>query len=90
MAKVVWPSAATDHIDHITAHIARFDPMAAEEIRDRLFALGNSLIDFPNRGRPASGGTRELTAVPPYILRYEVENDRVIILSIRHGARNPD
>jgi plasmid stabilization system protein ParE len=57
MANVVWPSAAIDHIDQITAYIAQFDSIAAEEIRARLLSSGNSLIDFPNRGRHASGGT---------------------------------
>ncbi len=90
MGKVIWPSAATDHLDQITAYIAQFDPIAARAIRDRLFGSGNSLTDFPGRGRPASGGTRELSSVPPYILRYEIENDTVTILSIRHGARSPD
>ena len=31
-----------------------------------------------------------MTNVPPYVLRYVVEDDTVFILSIRHGARNTD
>ena len=30
---------------------------------------------------------REMTTVWPYILRYRVEAERVIILRVRHGAQ---
>ena len=56
----------------------------------RLIALADSLADFPQRGRDAGGGFREQTIVPPYILRYRVDEDRVIIMRIRHGARETD
>lgn len=56
----------------------------------RLIAAGNSLSDFPERGRPASGGTRELVIVAPYVLRYRVIDDTAYILRVRHRARKPD
>jgi plasmid stabilization system protein ParE len=31
-----------------------------------------------------------MTIVPPFVLRYRVEQERVLILRIRHGAREPD
>jgi toxin ParE1/3/4 len=31
-----------------------------------------------------------MTTVWPYILRYRVEGDRVIILRVRHGARDEE
>ena len=31
-----------------------------------------------------------MTTVRPYVLRYRVEADRVIILRIRHGARQEE
>ncbi|MBN2973647.1 type II toxin-antitoxin system RelE/ParE family toxin [Roseomonas aeriglobus] len=64
------------------------DPAAASAIVGRLLALGYSLEHFPSRGRP-SGRCRELTTVPPYVLRYSVADDLVRILSIRHGRRRP-
>lgn len=89
MAKVVWLNEAIDQLDLIVAYIELFDPIAAERIGDRLFALGESLADFPHRGRPAGNGTREMVTVPPYILRYQIDGEEVSILSIRHGARRP-
>lgn len=89
MAKVVWLNEAIDQLDLIVAYIELFDPIAAERIGDRLFALGESLRDFPYRGRPAGNGARELVTVPPYVLRYQIDGEKVSILSIRHGARRP-
>ncbi|MES2336924.1 MAG: type II toxin-antitoxin system RelE/ParE family toxin [Pseudomonadota bacterium] len=89
MAKVIWPDQAIDDLEQISAYIKRFDPTAAKEIRIRLVRLGQSLAELPNRGRPAFGGSRELTSVPPYVLRYVVENDSVVVVHIRHGRRRP-
>ncbi|MBX9816109.1 MAG: hypothetical protein A4S12_10265 [Proteobacteria bacterium SG_bin5] len=87
MAEVVWLNQAIEQLDQIASYIALFDPAAAGRISTRLVELGQSLETFPNRGRPASNGTRELVSVRPYILRYEVQGDTVIILSVRHAAR---
>ena len=70
-------------------YLERFDPIAATQVGGRLFALGESLSTFPNRGRPAGDRERELVTVPPYILRYAVRAEVVTILDIRHGARLP-
>lgn len=89
MVEVVWLNEAIDQLDLIVAYIELFDPIAAGHIGDRLFTLGQSLAEFPERGRPAGNGTRELVTVPPYILRYQIDGETVSILSIRHGARRP-
>jgi plasmid stabilization system protein ParE len=87
MADVQWSDAALTELIEIRAYIALFNPAAAERMLTRLIALGESLAMFPNRGRPAAYGTREMTTVPPYILNYEVVGHRVMILRVRHGAR---
>ena len=48
------------------------------------------LKTFPNRGRKGlAPGTRELVFAPlPYIAVFEIEDDRVWILRIRHAARD--
>ena len=88
--KIVWTPEAADNLDAIVAYIELFHPPAAERMAARLIALADSLADFPERGRDAGEGRREMTIVPPYILRYRVEAERVIILRIRHGAREVD
>ncbi len=89
MAEVVWSGAASEELDQIIAYLEQFDSVAAEAIGDKLIAPAQSLDIFPNRGRPAPRGTRELVTVPPYVLRYSVRGDLVIIRSVRHGRRRP-
>jgi len=57
---------------------------------ERLVELASSLGEFSNRGRRAHDGTREMTIVPPYVLTYVATEDSVLILRIRHGARELD
>lgn len=48
-----------------------------------------SLRDFPNQGRPGRiPGVRELPCTGlPYLAFYRVEDQSVVLLAIRHGAR---
>lgn len=87
MAEVGWSREALAKLDLIAEYIRQFDPRAAQRIAERLFAAGQSLSDFPNRGRPLGGKLREIVTVQPYILQYRVDGDRVLILGIRHAAQ---
>lgn len=89
MPKVIWPPRVVRQLSSIAAFIRIEDPVAAERMVARLWSAGESLPDFPRRGRPVRNGMRELATVPPYVLRYEVDGDTVTILAIRHGARRP-
>jgi plasmid stabilization system protein ParE len=52
--------------------------------------VGNGLLNFPDRGRPVPDtDLREATVVYPYIIRYRVDGDRVLILRVGHGMRRP-
>ena len=87
MAEVIWRNEALSDLQGIKSFIGRDDPAAADRITRRLVEVGDSLADFPNRGRPADHGTREMVIVPPYVLSYSVEIGTVYILSIRHGRQ---
>lgn len=90
MAEIVWTREALRNVEAIRAYIAQFDPRAAQRMARRLLDAGDSLRDFPHRGRPAPEARRELPSVPPYVIRYAVREDVVYILRVRHGARRPD
>lgn len=90
MVRVIWLPEAIASLELIRTYVHQFDPVAAERLGQRLFDAGQSLAHFPNRGRPASGGRREIVTVPPYLLRYAVVNDVVYVTEVRHSARQPD
>lgn len=87
---VVWSPAALREVDRIFDYLAAFNPRAAAEVKDGLIAAGESLAQFPHRGRPVPGtDKRELVSAYPYIIRYRVARETVRILRVRHGARGP-
>ena len=87
--RVDWSLTATDTLEAIKAYIARDNPLAAERVGRRVIAATLMLADAPEIGR-AAGPYRELTTVRPYIIRYRVETERVVIIRVRHGVRRPD
>jgi len=88
MTDVIWTARAVRNLRTIQAYIGEFSPLASQRMALRLKAAGDSLIDFPDRGVPISRGRRQLTHVPPYLIRYQRIGDRVVILDIRHAAEN--
>lgn len=87
--KVIWrPETAAD-LSRIFRHIAEENPVAARRVARELLLAGESLTLFPRRGRPGLiPGTRELVAVTPYIIVYEVAEAEVTILRVWHGAQD--
>ena len=90
MVQVVWTRGAATELRTIRAYVAQFSPLAAQRLAARLLAAARSLEASPDRGRPISRGRRELAVIAPYLIRYARQEDRVVILEIRHGAREPD
>ena len=89
MIEIVWSESASQQLDEITAYIEEFNVAAAAEVGAALRTLAQSLSTSPNRGRPAANGSRELVTVRPYVLRYSVHGEFVLIRSIRHSRRKP-
>jgi plasmid stabilization system protein ParE len=87
---IIWTDEAVAHLEAIVAYIAAFNPAAARTLGERLITVADSLAEYFERGRDAGCGMREMTSVWPYVLRYRVEADRVIILRVRHGARDEE
>lgn len=89
MVEVVWSEETSDQLSEAKHYIGLFDPAAAARIADGLIRLADSLRDYPARGRPVGNGMREMVTVRPYIMRYAVQSDVVLIVSVRHSARRP-
>jgi toxin ParE1/3/4 len=90
LTTVVWTYSALVDLEDIRRYIGTFNPPAAQRLAARLIAVGNGLVTFPDRGRPVPDtDLREATVVHPYIIRYRVDGDQVLILRVRHGMRRP-
>jgi toxin ParE1/3/4 len=85
--RVKWTVAALSDLERVRIYIGHFNPTAARRMAERLVAAADSLADFPERGRPIGSGRRELIIVHPYVIRYRVLGDQVLVLRIRHGRQ---
>ena len=85
--EIRWSDRAIAELERIRIYVARFDPHAATRLRDRIVVAANSLGTFPNRAPEFRDGVRQLSTVYPYLIRYEVTDELVTIVSVRHGAR---
>ena len=65
MVQVSWSPQAIRDLFHIRNYIGRDSPLAAQRMAIRLKAAADSLSLTPARGRPASGGAREITLIYP-------------------------
>ena len=61
---------------------------AALRLASRITEAAEKLGDFPNRGREIGDSMRQLSLIYPYLIRYRVESTEVVIIAIRHGARD--
>ncbi len=88
--RVVWTKPALRGVSRAYDYIFEFNPQAASRMAEALLAAGDGLVNFPHRGRPVRGtAMRELVSVSPYVIRYRIEGNDVVILRIRHSARRP-
>jgi toxin ParE1/3/4 len=63
-----------------------FNPRAAVELANGLIAAGESLANFPHRGRLVPNtDIRELVTAYPYIIRYRIIRDEAV--RVRHTVR---
>ncbi len=87
---LIWTQEALDDIDAIAEFIARDSPTHAQQVVERLFELGDAIVDQPRAGRvvPELGNAdiRE-RFLYSYRLIYEMSNDVILILAVIHGKR---
>ena len=89
--RVLWARAARNDRRRITAWLAERNLPAAVRISQALADAADSLAAVPLKGRPGRApDTRELSAVPPYVMVYEVDDDAQVIQILRvwHTAQN--
>ncbi|QJU60006.1 type II toxin-antitoxin system RelE/ParE family toxin [Sphingomonas sp. AP4-R1] len=90
MVRVVWTKLAIDRLESIRSYISISNPYAADRLAGRIFAAGQSLSEFPRRGRPARDDCRELVVHRSYVILYQISAETVSILDVRHAAQLQD
>ena len=89
VVQVIWSPLALGVLIHIRDYIGIDRSLAAQRMAQRLKLAGDALADLPHRGRPTSGGLRELAVIYPYFILYEARRDLVRTIRIKHGAQRP-
>jgi len=87
--KLIWSPEARADLREMVLYIAGKNPYAAKALYEHIEDAATTLIGTPYIGRPGRvPGTRELVITnTSYILPYQIQQDRVEILRVYHGAR---
>ncbi len=86
--RIRYTETALAEIDEIFAYIARDNPQAAEALTFRIEKAVELLSRFPEMA--AVDTDEPSTRVRPlgnYLIFYAIENNEVLILHVRHAAR---
>ncbi len=88
--RVRWTTNAAEDLASIVHRIREENPGAARRVAQTIFDGVSGLRLFPNRGRIGlAESTRELVFAPwPYIAVYEIVEDQVNVLRIRHASQD--
>lgn len=85
-----WTEQAARQLDQAYDYIALSNSEeVAARITAQIVACVEQLASFPMSGRRGRvPGTRELViSQTPFIVAYTIDNDRIVILALYHGAR---
>ncbi|MEW6350052.1 MAG: type II toxin-antitoxin system RelE/ParE family toxin [Thermodesulfobacteriota bacterium] len=88
--KVHWTRTAVNHLSAIREYAAQHSIIYADRLIDRLTRRSKQIARFPLSGRvvPEYRGQdiREVIE-SPYRIVYRVEENRILVLAVLHGAR---
>ena len=87
--RIFWSPQARDDLLEMVRYLSDKNPHAAKSLYDRIETIADDLMASPYSGRPGRvPGTRELVVTnTPYILPYQIRQERIEILRVYHSAR---
>ena len=91
--RLFWSLQARDDLLGMIDYLSDKNPDAARALYKRIQEMAINLLESPQLGRPGRlPGTRELVILQsPYILPYQIRDNRIEILRVYHAARKwPD
>ena len=89
--RVRFTPRALAELDEVLSRLDERSPPGANRVRDRLREALDTLAAHPGIGaRTSNPRLRRLVLRPfPYLLFYEATEAQVIVIGIRHAARDP-
>jgi plasmid stabilization system protein ParE len=83
---------ALAELAEILAYIAERSPHDARNVQARVEAITTLLRQYPLSGQLTSeSGLRRIVTLPyPYLVFYEATTEEVVIIGVRHAAREPE
>lgn len=90
MTRVRWTANAASDLTRIVERIRQDNPEAARRVARAIYTAIAELRHFPHRGRIGLvENTREIVFAPwPFVAVYEIVEDQVRVLRIRHTAQD--
>ena len=89
--KIRFTRRAAADLDAVLTYVDRRSLRAAQNVKARLQAVINLLVEHPRLG-PLTGkrDVRRIVANPyPYLVFYRATDTEIIIHAVRHAARRP-
>lgn len=89
--KLRYTRKAAQELRDILADISEDSPLGARRVRSRIKSATSLVTGFPLSGRQTRNPRlRSIIATPyPYLIFYEIRDSTIIIVAVRHGARDP-
>lgn len=90
MVQIIWSQRSIKDLDSIGEYIASDSEYAAEKFVQEILKKANSLLTYPERGRPIpeniAGNYRQILH-KSYRIIYKLEKKTVIIYSVYHQKK---
>ncbi|QAU22769.1 type II toxin-antitoxin system RelE/ParE family toxin [Dyella sp. M7H15-1] len=90
MAEVIWTDPALSKLEEIADYIALENPLAANELVQRVFAHIGQLADHPESGskpQELKGWRYRQIIEPPCRIFYRIDGDQVFILYVMRSKK---
>ncbi|OCJ36810.1 type II toxin-antitoxin system mRNA interferase toxin, RelE/StbE family [Serratia sp. 14-2641] len=88
MLPIIWSQSARSDLANIIRYIANENPFAARRIKALIQEAIQPAAEHPYLFRVGRlPGTREVVAHPNYILVYQINAERITVLSVLHARQ---
>lgn len=87
--RLIWSRRAIDGLRDIQVHLDAMGTGAGARAAERVLSTVDTLHDFPRIGRSygRSGARLLVVARTPFLIRYDLGQDRIEIVDVFHGGR---